>query len=104
MQCGNIVSTDDNFDLFISEKKLSELAPQILDTLREFVGSGLCRQSNTVERKMLAARFEQLALAAMDKFPELKLNHAGAKTFVTDCDETKCDELEREHRHRTRFK
>jgi hypothetical protein len=71
-----------DFDLTISERELAALAPALVDTLREFVTYGLCRQANTVERKMLSEKFADLAHGAMQQFPTLKLNHCGAKTIV----------------------
>lgn len=73
-----------NFDLTISRDELLPLAPALVDTLREFVGYGLCRQNNAVERRMLSEKFAQLAHDAMRQFPALKLNHAAAVTYLTE--------------------
>jgi hypothetical protein len=72
-----------DFDLTISREQLAELAPELLDTLREFVGYGLCRQNNKWERQSLAEKFADLAQQALKQYPSLKLNHCGAKTIVT---------------------
>lgn len=72
----------ENFDLTISAGELEKIGPALVDTLREFVTYGLCRQNNTFERKILAEHFAELAGNAMKQFPTLKLNHVGAKTIV----------------------
>jgi hypothetical protein len=71
-----------SFNLIISRAELAALAPELVDTLRELVGYGLCRQANTAERKSLAARYAKLAHDALKKFPQLKLNHANARTII----------------------
>jgi len=76
------MSETDNFDLTIQKDELEKLTPALVDTLREFVTYGLCRQNNTFERKILAEHFAVLAANAMKQFPNLKLNHVGAKTIV----------------------
>lgn len=78
-----------DFDLVIDRARLNELAPALLASLREFVGYGLCRQGNTFERKSLAEKYAALAHDALKQFPDLKLNHCGAKTVVTDTDPEK---------------
>jgi hypothetical protein len=76
----------DDFNLTISQDEVLRLAPAIIDTLRELVGYGLCRQANTYERKSLAEKYAQLALKALDDFPDLKLNYCNTtcKTIVAD--------------------
>ena len=71
-----------DFDLTISADELHGIAPALVDMLREFVTYGLCRQSNTHERKSLAEKFAALSHDALKQFPDLKLNHVGAKTIV----------------------
>lgn len=75
-----------DFDLTITRAALNELAPALVDTLREFVSYGTCKQGNTHERKALAERFAKLAYEAIRQFPDLKLNHVGARTVVTGPD------------------
>lgn len=70
------------FNLIIDRAELNALAPEMLDMLREFVTYGTCRQGNAFERKSLAEKFAALAHEAQRKFPNLKLNHCGAKTIV----------------------
>ena len=75
---------DKSFDLIISRQDLERLAPDVLDSLREFVQYGLCRMNNQHERNASARHFAEMANATLKRFPQLKLNHCGAKTIVTD--------------------
>ena len=76
-----------NFDLTISRQRLNEIAPALLDELREYVTWGLCRQGNAAERRALAEKFAELADGTLKKFHDLKLSHVGAKTTVVEGDE-----------------
>lgn len=76
-----------NFDLTISRQRLNEIAPALLDELREYVTWGLCRQGNAAERRALAEKFAELADGTLKRFPDLKLNHVSAKTTVVEGDE-----------------
>ena len=78
------MSNDFEFDLTIDREELNRIAPALLDTLREFVQYGMCRQGNASERKSLAEKVGQLSAKAMRDYPTLKLNHAFAKTIVVD--------------------
>lgn len=73
-----------DFDLTITWDDLCRIAPQLLATVKGFVGYGLCRQANTWERKSLAEKFASLAQEALKQFPQLKLNHMNAKTTIVD--------------------
>lgn len=73
-----------DFDLTITREELNALAPALLETVREFVGYGLCRQANAVERKSLAEHYAKIAHDTLRQFPTLKLNHMGAKTIIVD--------------------
>jgi len=75
-----------DFDLTISRQRLNEIAPALLDELREYVIYGLCRQDNAAERRALAEKFAELAEDTLKKFPDLKLSHVGAKTLVEEGD------------------
>lgn len=75
---------NNDFDLTISESALAALAPELLEALRDFVGYGLCRMNNRFERDASAKHFAQMAREALRKFPSLKLQHASAKTIVTE--------------------
>ena len=76
-----------DFNLTISRQRLNEIAPALLDELREYVTYGLCRQNNAAERRALAEKFADLADGTLKKFPDLKLCHVGAKTTVVEGDE-----------------
>lgn len=76
-----------DFDLTISRQRLNEIAPALLDELREYVIYGGCRQGNAAERRALAEKFAELANGTLKRFPDLKLNHVGAKTTVVEGDE-----------------
>jgi hypothetical protein len=73
-----------DFNLTITRDELIEIAPALLDAVREFVTYGLCRHANTWERKIMAEKFESLAHETLLQFPQLKLDHVGAKTIITD--------------------
>lgn len=75
-----------DFDLNISRQRLNEIAPALLDELREYVAYGLCRQGNAAERRALAEKFAALAEDTLQKFPDLKLHHMRAKTTVEEGD------------------
>ena len=73
----------ESFDLTIPEAEILLIGDKLIDTLREFVTYGLCRQNNRFERESLAEKFRELAGQALKDFPHLKLSHVGAKTIVT---------------------
>ncbi len=74
----------DTFNPTISRQQLSELAPDLLNTLRTLVEYGQCRQNNRFERESLAKKYRDLAQQAVKKYPALKLNHMGAKTIIIE--------------------
>jgi len=76
-----------DFNLTITRQRLNEIAPALLDELREYVIYGLCRQGNAAERRALAEKFADLANDTLKKFPDLKLTHVGATTTVVEGDE-----------------
>ena len=73
-----------NFDLRITEAEAKLLAPEVIDTLREFVIYASCRASNTHDRKSLCERLAFMAGEAQRKYHGLKLNHVGAKTIIIE--------------------
>lgn len=82
--CEFVVAKVSTHNLITSREELAELAPALVDMLREFVCFGTCQQANAYERKSLAEKFAELAHEALEQFPQLKLNHVGAKTIIRD--------------------
>lgn len=74
----------EDFDLTLSQAELTEIAPALLASFREFVAYGLCRMANQAERNMSARHYAEMAAAATKQFPQLKLTHMGAKVTITE--------------------